>query len=63
MITDTIAVLLQATGPETMTLVEVIKMSIEECLQQAAILNADSSHPFMLLCGPDLEALADTTGI
>lgn len=51
---EVIAVLLQATGPETMTLLEVVKMTLDECLKQAAILNADSSHPFMLLCAPDL---------
>ena len=54
---DVIAVLLQATGPDTMTLLEIVKMTLEECLKQAAILNADQTHPFMLLCGPDLAGL------
>ena len=54
---DVIAVLLQATGPDTMTLLEIVKMTLQECLSQAATLNADQTHPFMLLCGPDLGGL------
>lgn len=34
--------------------VEVVKMTIEQCLEQAALINANTDLPFVLLCGPDL---------
>jgi hypothetical protein len=58
-----LAILMQVVGPDTLQIVsEPIKMLIEECLKEAALLNADSSHPFMLLCAPDVNAVTANAG-
>lgn len=53
-----LAILMQVVGPDTLQIIsEPVKMLIEECLKEAALLNADPSHPFMMFCAPDVNVV------
>lgn len=55
-----LAILMQVVGPDTLQIIsEPVKMLIEECLKEAALLNADPSHPFMMFCAPDVNVVSN----
>lgn len=55
-----LSILMQAVGPDILQMIaEPVKMLIEECFKEAAIINADTSHPFVMLCGPDTSVPTD----
>ena len=37
-----------------LSIIQAAKMTLEQCMENALALNSDTTHQFVLLCGPDL---------
>jgi len=54
MVEIVVAFLFLVTPTNTLELQSVAKMPYDACISQARDINSDSSHPYVMLCGPDL---------
>ena len=53
-----IVLIMEQVGPTTFTLVtDTVKMTMEECLKQAVLVNIDTTHPYIMTCTPFTEQI------
>lgn len=52
-----IALLMQQVSETTFQLMtEPVKMTMEKCIEMAAVINMDNTHPYLMTCAPFTES-------